>query len=332
MSLWLIRAGRAGERESLALGRNVVGADWDGLPDLSQTTSRTRLEALLRETFPLEKARTLNNWHGQIWALRETIQVGDLVVLPLKSRAAIALGTVAGPYQYRLDLPCGPLHTRPVEWRAEVPRRAFDLDILLSFGAFMTICRVERNGAEERVRALLERPGPAEPVPAPPPAPDIEARALDQIRERIAQRFKGHELARLIAALLEVQGYRARVSQPGPDGGVDVLAGSGPLGMGSPRLVVQVKSQDTRLDIHPLRELSGSMNRFQAEQGMLVGWGGFSAAVRAEAAHDYFRIRLWEADDVVAAVKEHYAALPAAIRAEIPLRQVWTLDPGAHAA
>lgn len=106
---------------------------------------------------------------------------------------------------------------------------------------------------------------------------------------------------------------------------MDILAWSRPLGFGSRRLVVQVKSQDTKLDVRPLRELAGVMARFGAEQGLLVCWGGFNAAVRAEAAGDYFRIRLWDAGDVVSAIQEHYPALPHEIRAEIPLRQVWTL-------
>jgi hypothetical protein len=93
--------------------------------------------------------------------------------------------------------------------------------------------------------------------------------------------------------------------------------------------VVQVKSQDTKLDVRVLRELSGVMSRFNADQGLLVGWGGFNQAVRAEALGDYFRMRLWDADDLVRAVETEYGNLPAAIRAEIPLKQVWALAPEA---
>lgn len=329
MTMWLVRAGRAGEREALALGHGIAIAGWDEVPDLADCTSRAELDVLLRATYPDQKPRTLNNWHGQMWAVRETMQAGDLVVLPLKTRPVIALGVVSGPYEYRTNLPGGAVHTRPVEWLAQVPRRAFDVDILLSFGAFMTVCRIERNDAELRVRTLLAagHGGTAlVPVRDSPP-PDLEERSQALIRERIGQKFKGHHLASLVAALLEAQGYRARVSPPGADGGVDILAGSGPLGFDAPRLVVQVKSQDTKVDVRLLRELAGVMGRFQADHGLLVGWGGFNQPVRAEASADYFRIRLWDAADIVAAVKEHYARLPAAVRADIPLKQVWTLVP-----
>ena len=333
MTMWLVRAGKAGEHEAFALRNHVASVGWEELPDLTPCGSRADLEAALRATYPGQKTRTIANWHGQVWAVRDTMQVGDLIVLPLKTRAAIAIGVVAGTYQYRTDLPGGPVHTRPVAWQAELPRRAFDPDILLSFGAFMTVCRIERNDAEQRVRELLAAsPGQGLSRPAAAPrAPDIEQRLHGMIRDRIAQKFKGHQLATLIAAVLEAQGYKARLSPPGADGGVDILAGSGPLGFDAPRLVVQVKSQDSKIDVRLLRELAGVMSRFQADHGLLVGWGGFNQPVKTEAAADYFRIRLWDACDVVAAVKEHYPRLPADVRAEIPLKQVWTLVPDEHA-
>ena len=330
MTMWLMRAGRSGEREEVALRHHVAVAGWDEVPDLTPCSTRARLEGVLRDTYPEQKPRTLHSWHGQLWAIRDTARVGDLVVLPLKTKPEVALGVVAGPYEYRMDIPGGPLHTRPVDWVAQVPRRAFDLDILLSFSAFMSVCRIERNDAEQRVRALMamdrEVARGRDGVAAEPGRRvDVADQSAALIRERVGQRFKGHALAELVGCLLAAEGYRPRVSPPGPDGGVDIVAGCGPLGFGAPRLVVQVKSQDTKLDVRPLRELAGVMARHGAEHGLLVCWGGFTAAVRAEAAADHFRLRLWDAGDLVAAIQEHYPALPHTIQAEIPLRQVWTL-------
>jgi restriction system protein len=342
--MWLVRAGKAGEKELCALQNNVAMIGWEELPDLSPYTDRDELLGLLQDTYPTERRKTHASWQNQIWPIRDTMQVGDLVALPLKMRAAIAFGTVTGDYAYRTDLLDGPQHTRPVKWLAQVPRSEFDPDMLFSFGAFMTVCRIARNDAEQRIRAILQQetwPAAAEMRTAPRPtnlrAPsrsplpltvvDLMDQAKTMIRDRIAQRFKGHRLAELVAALLETQGFHARLSPPGVDGGVDILAGRGPLGLDPPRLVVQVKSQDTKLDVRVLRELSGVMSRFQADQGLLVGWGGFNQAVRTEALGDYFRMRLWDADDLVRAVETEYGRLPPLIRAEIPLKQVWALAP-----
>jgi len=414
MTMWLIRAGKVGEREVLALREQVAIIGWDELPDLAGIETRGALETLMRRTYADQKPRTLSSWHGQVWSFRDTIRQGDLVVLPLKSRATIVLGTVSGQYCHRADLAGGPYHTRPVQWHTEVPRTAFDVDILLSFGAFMTVCRIERNDAEQRVRDLMaegteplpdtrhpgharasddrsgagahdvlqrerDQPEPAcqgfaEPVlrfPAtlladyPPPRPtsssapapsraataeiirladpvgeplppravatEMERRSRSLIRERVTRKFKGHRMAVLVAAVLDAEGFHTTVSPPGPDGGVDILAGSGPLGLSAPRLVVQVKSQESKIDVRPLRELSGVMVRYQAEHGLLVGWGGFNQGVRNEAATDHFRIRLWDADDLISAIERHYPDLPVAIRTVLPLKQVWTLAPEADA-
>jgi restriction system protein len=50
-------------------------------------------------------------------------------------------------------------HQRSVEWIVDaVPRDAIDQDLLYSLGAFLTICRIKRNNAELRIRALLAAP------------------------------------------------------------------------------------------------------------------------------------------------------------------------------
>ena len=78
-------------------------------------------------------------------------------------------------------------------------------------------------------------------------------------------------------------------SPPGADGGVDILAGRGSLGLDAPRLCVQVKSQNSPSDVTVYRTLQGTMQTFKAEQGLLVCWGGVnkvgSGRVEAEPLH-----------------------------------------------
>ena len=44
------------------------------------------------------------------------MEIGDLVLLPYKFRASIAIGEIKGPYEYRSDLDNIPMHTRKVKW------------------------------------------------------------------------------------------------------------------------------------------------------------------------------------------------------------------------
>jgi restriction system protein len=334
MALWLVRAGRGGNREALALDQGVAVVGWEELPDLSKTKTREQLGALLTATYPDSKPKRLLNWESQLWPFLDIMKEGDRVALPLKSRAAVAFGTIKGPYQYRPDLPADARHTRPVKWEKELSRSAFDQDLLFSLGAFMTVCRIQRNNAEERIQAMLD--GKAPPKHAPLVAsgeadaeapPDLEQLAKDQIRVYLGQKFKGHALAQLVAALLEAQGYKVRTAPEGPDGGVDIIAGKGLLGFDQPRLAVQVKSQTTPVDVKVLRELHGVMKSFGAEQGLIVAWGGYTNAVLKEAARLFFEIRLWDSGDLVEMVQAHYSDLPDSLQAELPLKRIWTLVP-----
>jgi hypothetical protein len=122
-----------------------------------------------------------------------------------------------------------------------VARDDIDQGLLYSLGAFLTVCQIRRNNAEARIRALLAVPpgtAAAESRPANPTTviePDETTDAIvdlgqighDQIRRRLGERFKGHELARLITELLKADGFVCDTSPPGPDGGVDILAGEG---------------------------------------------------------------------------------------------------------
>jgi restriction system protein len=343
----MIRSGKYGEWEEQALRENLAILGWNELGDLSQIEDRQRLAATLEAAYPHESRKTLANWESQLWPFLRKIAKSDLVVMPLKSRSAIAIGRMNGPYRFRSS-ESGGRHVREVDWIKEVPRSAFQQDLLYSFGAFMTVCQIRRNDAESRVEALLageKDSNPAETRQAFPGRPkkadetretdrstddtsdifSIAEAADDRIREQIGTVFKGHRLARLIGAVLEAQGYRAVVSPPGADGGIDIVAGKGSLGFDEPRLVVQVKSQESAVDVSVLRELQGVMHQFGAQQGLLVAWGGITKALRREAQRLFFKIRIWDAGDVLKAVQQAYENLPEEFQADLPLKRIWVL-------
>jgi len=223
-----------------------------------------------------------------------------------------------------------------VKWlRKDFPRSAsiFGQDLLYSFGAFMTVCQIQRNNAEKRITAIVEgKTVAASAVEIAEPTEenatalvDIAQYAEDRIREHIEQKFKGHGLARVVDAVLKATGYLTIVSPPGPDGGVDIVAGRGPMGFDPPRLCVQVKSASGPVNVEILQRLHGSMKKVSAEQGLLVSWGGFNSKVPGEARDQFFSIRLWDSGDLIRAVLENYERLTPEIQAELPLKKVWVL-------
>ncbi len=334
MGLWVVRAGKYGENEPYALDNGVVVIGWEELGDLSPISDRESLQKLMDDTYPDEKDTTTRVWTGEVWALRERMKIGDLVAIPLKTRSALAVGRITGPYRYTADAPTEAKHQRAVEWiRTDLSRSELDQDILFSLGSSLAVFQVTRNDADTRVAALLsgrridhrvDDLSEASPKDTDAAA-DLEQLSRDQIVSHIARKFRGHDLARLVAGVLQSQGYKVQVSPPGADGGVDIIAGTGPLGFDMPRLAAQVKSSDTPSDVSVLRELQGVMPRFGAQQGLIVSWGGFRESVIREARQLYFQVRLWDAGDLVAAIQANYERLPDDLQAEMQLKRIWIL-------
>ena len=335
MALWLFRAGSRGEYEKKFLEDKRVYITWEGLnDDLSKLHDRIELLTLLEKTNPNSKYRALVNYSSQVWPAVAEMKPGDWIVMPSKLKPAIHFAEITGEYEYNSKANDPFYHYRSVKWIAtDVPRSNFDQDLLYSFGAFMTICRIERNDAEKRVRAmgkagwkLAENIHSGESkTDVGDDGIDLERLARDQIAKVITQKFKGHGLARLTDALLRAQGYTTHLSPEGPDKGVDILAAPGPLGFGKPRICVQVKSGDAPVDSPTLNQLIGSMQNVQADQGLLVSWGGFKSSVDKEIPAQFFRVRLWNQDNLISELLAHYGDLDEDMRAEIPLKRIWTV-------
>jgi restriction system protein len=340
MAIWLTRAGSHGEYEQKFIQENRVYVTWDNLDvNLAKLEHRSELTVAMTKRYPEAKPKRIQNYVSQVWPFAHEIKKGDLVVLPLKfQQRAIQVGEIIGDYHFD---PAGPdpfFHWRPLKWIGEsIPRSHFGKDLLFSFGAFMTICRIQRNNAEARIASMrakdwkpedagrakkqtLEGKGDEEAEGS-----DLEELARDRIVQLIAARFKGHGLTRLVDAMLKAQGYTTYPSPEGPDGGVDILAGAGPLGFGTPRLCVEVKSSDTPIDRPAVDKLLGAITKFGAQEGLFVSWSGFKGNVQKDFAASFFRVRLWTQKEFLETLFAHYDRLDDDIKAELPLKRIWSV-------
>jgi len=335
MAVWTVKGGRHGEREDRCLEHRLVGGGWEQIPDLSNIPDKEALAALAQEAAPDWAARTRSNYVGQLWSLRERMKEGELVVLPLKTTGTVAVGRVTGPYAYRDDLGSDIKHTRSVEWLAtDVPRDNFDQDLLYSFGAFLTVGRVNRDNAEARIHAAITGTPAPERVEADEDAPEAEEAidpaqlAREQIRQQITETIAGHDLADLVGAIFEARGFTVTVSPPGADGGIDLLMGSGATGHESPTVVAQIKTGQAGIEQY--RAIFGLKEALKADQGLLVAWRGFQGTVRREARAAHFSMLLWDADDLLDALFESYDSIRDDVRSRLPLERTWVLVPNAE--
>lgn len=342
MTVWLIRAGSQGQFEQKFLNENRVYVTWDGLNvDLSAMASREELLEALAVNDPDAKPKKLMNHASQVWPFAHVIREGDLVVLPSKTQPVIYIGTIKSAYQYDGKASDPFFHWRSVEWLPEaVPRSHFSQDLLYSFGAFLTICRIQRNNAEARLNAMAANgwqpenqkqivgnttESSDEDANDEQAESDLETLGNSQIVKLIEARFKGHKLTRLVSAILAAQGYTCWQSPEGADGGVDILAAAGPMGFGEQQICVEVKSGDGLIDRPTVDKLIGAMTKFNASQGLFVAWGGFRNNVQKELASSFFRVRLWTQQDLLEQLFIYYDKLDDDIKAELPLKRIWTV-------
>ena len=300
MTLWLVRAGSRGEHEQNFLDEGRVYVAWEGLDvDLSELADRQALIRVLEERFPDEKAKALVNWSSQVWPFVKDMAQGDWVVMPSKLQSGLYFGELTSEYHYEAAGPNPYYHWRSVNWFSGlIPRTVFPQVLLYSFGAFMTICRIQRNDAEARVRTMAANKWQPESVASSAPRTpassqggsgndeaadaanvNLEELAADQIERLIEARFKGHELASLVEAILQAEGYTTYRSPAGADGG--------------------------------------------AETCLFVSWSGFRPNVQKELARDFFRVRLWSRKELLEMLFVRYNQLPEEIRLALPLKRVW---------
>lgn len=340
MAVWLVRAGARGEFEQKFVQENRIYVTWDSLDvNVAAMRERSELFAAMEQRYPGNKPKTIHNNVSQVWPFAHEMKKGDLIVLPLKTQRTIQIGEVAGDYQFE---PAGPnpfFHWRAVKWVGEsIPRANFGKDLLNTFGAFLTICRVRTNNAEARLATMRKNGWQAETVATiargsvadaeaseGTTESDLEELALDRIARVVRARFKDHDLTRLVEAILRAQGYTTYRSPEGADGGADILAGGGELGFGAPRLCVEVKSSEGPTDRPTVDKLLGAMTKFGAQEGLFVSWGGFKSNVQKELAPSFFRLRLWGQAELFDALFAYYEKLDPDIKVELPLKRIWTV-------
>jgi restriction system protein len=203
MRAWVVRAGRNGEREREALEKGLLIVGWGELPDLGPLRTREGIRAAVARGYPGQSNQVIGNWTGQLYRVREEIQDGDLVVLPLRSRH-LAIGTVAGPYRFRPEADPEMRHVRPVRWiLKDLPRTAVRQDLLDSMGSLLTVFELSRNDAAARVAHLAAH--------GTDPAPDHPAGSADRqplspsrLAEAVAERPPGDPLRMTVREFLVI--------------------------------------------------------------------------------------------------------------------------------
>ena len=83
--------------------------------------------------------------------------------MPSKIKPVIHFGKIIVDYEFLLDNDNPYYHVHQVDsFACDIPRTAFDQDILYSFGAFMTVCRIKQEG---RIKVIINAHEQGKKVP-----------------------------------------------------------------------------------------------------------------------------------------------------------------------
>ncbi|WP_239575082.1 restriction endonuclease [Geomicrobium sediminis] len=248
--------------------------------------------------------------------------------MPSKFNRKLHFGKITGEYTYDEEQENPYNHFRDVNWFAtDIPRDRFDQDILYSLGAFLTVCKINKNDAENRIKKMHEnnwsipnRTVTEEFIDTEEDIiVNIEENIQDRLSEHIIRKFKGHRMEELIEEILKAEGFTTYRSPEGADHGIDILASATTLGFGSPK-------PDVPVDRPTMDQLIGTMSNVDADYGVLVSWNGFKSSVMNEVPKQFFKLRLWDSAKVIEELRENYELLSDDIKSEIPLKRVWLLN------
>lgn len=326
-TLWGIHGGKTGDADTLFRKRNVVALGWQAVPDLSGLPDdREAFKALISETYPDKTPTQVANNAGQLYRFVHEMSDRDLIAYPSKRDRRIHVGRVTGGYRYSAKPEPGYPHHRPVEWLGDFARTRFSQGALYEIGSALSFFQI-KNYADEYDAALAGTTiGPADDAPdeVAREAGAIEQSTRDFVAKRLARELKGHPFAEFVGHLLNVMGYRTRVSPPGPDHGVDVVAYKDALGLEPPIIKVQVKSEEGTIGRPDVSQLYGMVEA--GEYGLFVTLGGFKGTA-AEFARSKANLRTMDGEEVVSLVLQHYDALDPRYKGLLPLRKVYVPEP-----
>ena len=129
--------------------------------------------------------------------------------------------------------------------------------------------------------------------------------------------MKGYDLENFVADLLRAMGYRTIVSPHGGDSGIDITAYKDEL---SPRILVQVKSQDGAIKEATIQSLKGAMR--EGDYGLFVTLSSYTKNAQKYLDNTPI-IRSINGTELVDLILKYYEDLSETYRKMIPLRMVY---------
>ena len=306
--------------DNLFLKNNVIAIGWPDFGDLSKVTAtREAFKERYAQIYPNDKPGAIPTSAGMLYRFIHEIKIGDYVVFPSKVDRMVNIGVVEGEYTY-VDSEKEYVQQRKVKWLKHLPRTSFTQGALYEIGSAMSLFMV-KNYADEYLSALDKGFKAAldntddDTIGAT--AEDIIESTKDYVLKELSRNLKGYALEEFIANLLQAMGYRTKLSPQGGDSGIDITAYKDEL---PPRILVQVKSQDSDIKEITIQSLKGAMT--EGDYGLFVTLSHYT-----KKAQEYLEktpiIKGINGSELVDLILKYYDSLDDKYKDMIPLKMVY---------
>jgi len=317
------------QNDGLFLNKDLIAIGWRDFGDLTKVeASRDAFKAHYIEAYPGAKKGQIANGAGMLYRFIHEVQIGDYIVFPSKTDRKINIGTIEGDYYFE-DNDGEYVQRRKVKWLKHIPRLSFSQGALYEVGSAMSFFSV-KNYADKFLSALDKdfkktvSSDDAEDESVGATAEDIVESTKDFILKELSRQLKGYDLEAFVADLLRAMGYRTTVSAQGGDSGIDITAYKDEL---PPRILVQVKSQDSDIKETTIQSLKGAMR--EGDYGLFVTLSNYT-----KNAQKYLDstpvIRGINGTELVDLILKYYEELSEKYRKMIPLKIVYIPVPKAE--
>ena len=324
--IWMVRVPKGQEIIQKARDEGIVGISYRVAEDISQIHDKTRLKDMYLQNNPDAGSGRINSAVGQLFRFVHEINNGDWVLTPDRDKRSVLYGKIVSDYLFVPNgLFPGKSHSRKVKWQGEFNRDEMSTSLKNSAGSLSTVFNLDKHKNELFILMKQKDPSPVEPMPDDGSEEDTsfyddtKAKADEHIADLIAG-IDPYDFQDLVGGLLQAMGYRTRVSDPGPDHGVDIFAHPDAFGFETPRIKVQVKHRSSTAGGPDIRNLIGTLG--EGEKGLFVSTGGFTSEAKIEARRNP-RVTLVDSDELVKLLIEYYDNLSPDYRAIVPLRRIW---------
>ena len=307
--------------DNLFLKENVIALGWQQIGDLSLIASdREAFKEKYIAAYPDAKKGSIPTGVGMLFRFCHEVQIGDYIIYPSKIDRMINIGEVTGDYKYVPDA-SEYVQQRSVKWLKHLPRMSFSQGALYEIGSAMSFFMV-KNYADEFLAALdkgfvksISEGEEDDTVGAT--ADDIIESTKDFILKELSRQLKGYDLEQFVADLLQAMGYRTTVSPHGGDSGIDITAYKDEL---PPRILVQVKSQDSDIKETTIQSLKGAMR--EGDYGLFVTLSNYTKKAQKYLENTPI-IRGINGTELVDLILKYYDDLSEKYRKMIPLKMVY---------